>query len=234
VGSFRSGKEDSPAMRVLLVDDHQIFLQGLREILLKRPGFEIVGEASNGRLAVEKARELKPEIVLTDISMPELNGIEATRQIVAEFPNVKVIALSMHSDPTFVREMLKAGACGYIVKESAAEELWRALAAASANQAYFSPTIARVMMGDYLDRVDGRPSRPHRSNGNGAFDVLSARERQVLQLIAEGHPTRQIAKELFVSVKTVEGHRRLIMQKTGTRGVAELTRYAIREGITKL
>jgi DNA-binding NarL/FixJ family response regulator len=221
-------------MRVLLADDHPVVLQGIRELLRKHGGTDVVGEAHNGRAAVELARELKPDAILMDISMPELNGIEATRQIVGEMPEVKIIALSMHADPTFVREMLKAGASGYVLKEAHFDEVQRALAAAAANQAYFSPAVARIMVGDYLDRnQDGAPG-PVRAKGVSAFDVLSAREREVLQLIAEGHPTRQIAKQLFVSVKTVEGHRRVIMRKTGTRGVAELTRYAIREGLARL
>ena len=219
-------------MRILLVDDHQILLQGLRGMLDGHPDYEVVGEASNGRMAVEMARELKPDAVLMDIAMPDLNGIEATRQIINESPTTKVIALSMHEDPLYVREMLRAGASGYLLKESAFDELIRALRAVSANQAFFSPAVARVVMGDYVDRVQGKTPAP--ANGSRVFDVLSAREREVLQLIAEGNATRDIAKQLFVSVKTVEGHRRLIMQKTGIKSVAELTRYAIREGITKL
>jgi len=220
-------------MRILLVDDHQILLQGLRGMLEEHPDYEVIGEASNGRIAVEMARELKPDAVLMDIAMPDLNGIEATRQIIKESPTTKIIALSMHEDPLFVREMLRAGASGYLLKESAFDELIRALRAVSANQAFFSPAVARVVMGDYVDRVQGKQS-PAQASGSRVFDVLSAREREVLQLIAEGNSTRDIAKQLFVSVKTVEGHRRLIMQKTGIKSVAELTRYAIREGITKL
>jgi two-component system, NarL family, response regulator NreC len=221
------------SMRILLVDDHQILLQGLRGMLENHPDYEVVGEASNGRIAVEMARELKPDAVLMDVAMPDLNGIEATRQIVNESPTTKVIALSMHEDPLFVREMLRAGASGYLLKESAFDELIRALRAVASNQAFFSPAVARVVMGDYLDRVQGKEP-PAQANGSRVFDVLSAREREVLQLIAEGNSTRDIAKQLFVSVKTVEGHRRLIMQKTGIKSVAELTRYAIREGLTKL
>jgi DNA-binding NarL/FixJ family response regulator len=221
------------SMRILLVDDHQILLQGLRGMLENHPGYEVVGEAPNGRIAVQMARELKPDAVLMDVAMPDLNGIEATRQIVNESPTTKVIALSMHEDPLFVREMLRAGASGYLLKESAFDELIRALRAVSSNQAFFSPAVARVVMGDYLERVQGK-EKPEPTTGSRVFDVLSAREREVLQLIAEGNNTRDIAKQLFVSVKTVEGHRRLIMQKTGIKSVADLTRYAIREGLTKL
>lgn len=220
-------------MRILLADDHQILLQGMRGMLEKHPGFEVVGEAANGRIAVDMARELKPDAVLMDIAMPELNGIEATRQIISESPGTKIIGLSMHEDPLFVREMLRAGASGYLLKESAFDEVIRALRAVAANQAFFSPAVARVVVGEYLDRVNGKDS-PAEKAGTRVFDVLSAREREVLQLVAEGNSTREIAKQLFVSVKTVEGHRRLIMQKTGIKSVAELTRYAVREGITKL
>jgi DNA-binding NarL/FixJ family response regulator len=220
-------------MRILLADDHQILLQGLRGMLEKHPGYEVVGEAPNGRVAVEMARELKPDAVLMDVAMPDLNGIEATRQIVSELPGTKVIALSMHEDPLFVREMLRAGASGYLLKESAFDEVVRALRAVAANQAFFSPAVARVVAGAYLDRAEGKEPGAE-STGTRVFDVLSAREREVLQLIAEGNSTREIAKQLFVSVKTVEGHRRLIMQKTNIKSVAELTRYAVREGITKL
>jgi DNA-binding NarL/FixJ family response regulator len=220
-------------MRILLADDHQILLQGLRGMLEKHPGFEVVGEAPNGRVAVEMARDLKPDAVLMDVAMPDLNGIEATRQIIGELPRTKIIGLSMHEDPLFVREMLRAGASGYLLKESAFDEVIRALRAVAANQAFFSPAVARVVVGDYLDRVQGKEPASDKA-GSRVFDVLSAREREVLQLIAEGNSTREIAKQLFVSVKTVEGHRRLIMQKTKIKSVAELTRYAVREGITKL
>ena len=220
-------------MRILLADDHQILLQGLKGMLEKHPGYEVVGEAPNGRVAVELARDLKPDAVLMDVAMPDLNGIEATRQIKGGSPATKVIALSMHEDPLFVREMLRAGASGYLLKESAFDEVIRALNAVTSNQAFFSPAVARVVMGDFLDRGDGKPVPPEKT-GTRVFDVLSAREREVLQLIAEGNSTREIAQRLFVSVKTIEGHRRLIMQKTNIKSVAELTRYAVREGITTL
>src|SRR5437764_270867 len=156
-------------MRILLVDDHQILLQGLRGMLESHPDYEVVGEASNGRIAVEMARELKPDAVLMDVAMPDLNGIEATRQIVGESPSIKVIALSMHEDPLFVREMLRAGASGYLLKESAFDEVIRALNAVTSNQAFFSPAVARVVMGDYLDRGDGKPVPPEKT-GTRVFD----------------------------------------------------------------
>lgn len=213
-------------MRILLVDDHKIVSDGLVGLLERHPPLKVVGRAHDGRQAVELARELKPDVVIIDIAMPELNGIEATRRIVHESPDIKVIGLSMHADRAFVREMLRAGAKAYLLKESAFDEVITALRAVAGGQAFFSPAVAKIVMGEFLDKVH-RPQR-------GGFEALTPREREVLQMLAEGKSTRQIAKELFVSVKTVEGYRRLIAQKTGARGIAEMTRYAIREGLTSL
>jgi DNA-binding NarL/FixJ family response regulator len=212
--------------RIILADDHGIMREGLRALLEKQPGIEVIAEAENGRTTVELSRELKPDVVIIDISMPDLNGIEATRQIIAESPGVKVIALSMHSDRKFVREMLSAGASGYMLKDSAFEELDKAISTVNDNQTYLSPGIADTVVKDYLGKIV--------TDNSAASIALTNREREVLQLFAEGKTTKQIASLLFVSIKTIETHRKQIMDKLGLNSIAELTKYAIREGLTSL
>ena len=212
--------------RIILADDHGIMREGLRALLEKQPGIEVIAEAENGRTTVELSRELKPDVVIIDIAMPDLNGIEATRQIVAESPGVKVIALSMHSDRKFVREMLSAGASGYMLKDSAFEELDKAISTVNDNQTYLSPGIADTVVKDYLGKIV--------TDNSAASIALTKREREVLQLFAEGKTTKQIASLLFVSIKTIETHRKQIMDKLGLKSIAELTKYAIREGLTSL
>jgi len=213
------------AIKIVLADDHQIVREGLRTILNREPDLEVVAEADDGRTTVRLARELRPQVVIMDIAMPDLNGIEATRQILAECAGVKVIALSMHSDRQFVINMLKAGASGYLLKDCALEELIRAIRAVMRNQTYLSPAISDVVVKDLMQGV---------SQGDSAFTLLTAREREVLQLLAEGKSTQKIADSLHVSVKTVETHRQQIMRKLEIHSVAELTKYAIREGLTSL
>lgn len=213
------------SFKIILADDHRIMREGLRALLEKQPDIEVLAEAENGRTTVELSRELKPNVVIIDIAMPDLNGIEATRQILAESPGVKVIALSMHSDRKFVREMLSAGASGYMLKDSAFEELDKALHAVINNQTYLSLGVADRVVKDYLGKIVTKDS---------ASMVLTKREREVLQLFAEGKTTKQIASLLFVSIKTIETHRKKIMYKLGLDSVAELTKYAIREGLTPL
>lgn len=214
------------SIRILLADDHKITRQGLRSLLEKQPDMEVVAEAEEGRTAVRLVQELVPNVVIMDVSMPDLNGMEATRRIVAEFPNVKIIALSMHSDSLFVTEMLRSGASGYLLKDCAFEELERAIRTVMANKTYLSPSISGVVVDDYLHRL----SKADFSNS----EVLSDREREVLQLVAEGKSTKQIALKLHISTKTVETHRRQIMNKLDIHTVAELTKYAIRKGLTSL
>ncbi len=214
------------SIRILLADDHKITRQGLRSLLEKQPDMEVVAEAEEGRTAVRLVRELVPNVVIMDVSMPDLNGMEATRRIVAEFPNVKIIALSMHSDSLFVTEMLRSGASGYLLKDCAFEELERAIRTVMANKTYLSPSISGVVVDDYLHRL----SKADFSNS----EVLSDREREVLQLVAEGKSTKQIALKLHISTKTVETHRRQVMNKLDIHTVAELTKYAIRKGLTSL
>jgi DNA-binding NarL/FixJ family response regulator len=214
-------------IRVLIADDHKIMLAGLRSLLEKQTDFEVVGEAENGRKAVKMALEKTPDVVVMDVSMPDLNGIEATTQIVESLKETKVIALSMHSDKRFVMGMLRAGASGYLLKDCASQELANAIYQVAAGKKYLSPEITGVVIDDFL--LGGA------SEGVAAtVSVLSAREREVLQLIAEGWSTKQIASHLYVSVKTIETHRRQIMKKLDLHTIADLTKYAVREGLTSI
>jgi DNA-binding NarL/FixJ family response regulator len=214
------------SIRILLADDHLILRQGLRSLLAQNQDFEVIGEAEDGRKAVEMAETLSPDVVVMDIGMPGLNGIEATRQIVARSRSVRVLALSAFADRKLIGEVLKAGASGYLLKDSAFEELAKAIRTAAANKVYLSPRIASEVVDDYV--------RMSKDPGAGAFDALSPREREVLQLIAEGNSTKEVARILKVSVKTVETHRRQLMNKLELFSVAELTRYAIGEGLVSL
>jgi len=212
--------------RVILADDHRILRDGLRSLVSGLPGVTIIAEAEDGRTAVELARKHAPDVVVMDIGMPDLNGIEATRQIVARAPETKVIALSMHADSRYVSAMFQAGARGYLLKDSAFEELARAMQTVMANRNYLSPGIGHTLVEDYVRHFAGRPaSEP---------SALTPREREVLQLLAEGHSTKQIADCLHVSPKTADTHRQQIMNKLGLRSVAELTKYALRAGLTSL
>ena len=212
---------------VLLVDDHQMMRDGLRAVIEKEPELKVVGEADNGRAAVELARNLSPDVVVMDIAMPDLNGIEATRQIRAENPDVRVIVLSTHEDERYVRATLDAGALAYVLKKAASDELFRAIQAATRDQYYLSPGITGAIVRDWARR-----STP--GDNSSAHSVLSARECEVLQLLAEGKTSREIASRLYTSVKTVETQRREIMRKLDIHSIAELTKYAVREGLTRL
>jgi len=210
---------------ILIADDHRLLREGLRA-LLERDGFRVVAEADNGRSAVRLAKQLQPDIVITDIAMPDLNGIEATRQVRAEAPRSKVLALSMHTESGFVLGILEAGASGYLLKDAAFEELSIAIKAVLKGQIYLSPAITGVVVGQSLGRL-GSKARSQRAK-------LSKREQEVLQLIAEGKSTKEIAATLCVSVKTVETHRKQIMDNLDIHSVAGLTKYAVREGLTSL
>jgi DNA-binding NarL/FixJ family response regulator len=192
-------------------------------VLENEAGMQVAGNASTGREAVRLTRELEPDVVIMDVAMPELNGIEATRQIVDAQPATRVIGLSMHADKRFIRGMLEARAAGYLLKECAAAELALAIRTVVGGRIYLSPAITGVVVEDYVGR---RSDERHR--------LLTPREREVLQLLAEGNSTREIAQSLFISVKTVETHRRQIMEKVQIHSVAELTKFAIKEGLTSL
>ncbi len=210
------------SIRILLADDHKIVRDGLRTLIEKETGMEVIGEAENGRKALKIAQKIRPNVVIMDVTMPDMNGIEAARKIVTEIPGVRVIALSMHSDRRFVLGMLEAGASGYLIKDCAFDELAKAVRSVATGQTYLSPSIADVLVKGYLDKVNEKISV--------ARSPLTEREREILQLLAEGQSSKEIAAHLGVSVKTVETHRRNMMQKLNMRSVAELTKYAIREG----
>jgi DNA-binding NarL/FixJ family response regulator len=210
-------------VKVLLADDHAMMRHGLRAILEKEMDIHLVEEASNGRDAVELARRTRPNVVVMDIGMPGLNGIDATREIMAENRDAKVIGLSMNSDRRYVLAMFAAGAVGYLLKDAASSELVLAIRAVMQNHAYVSPAVAK-------DVVDGVRSSPPPASPK----ALSSREREVLQLLAEGKTSKDIAAALHLALPTVETHRRQITAKLGINTIAELTKYAIREGLTAL
>lgn len=214
------------SIKILLVDDHKIIREGIRSLLEKQPGMKVVAEADNGLTALQLVQKIVPDMVIMDIGMPDLNGIEATRQIVAKTPGVKVVALSMHLNKRFVVEMLKAGASGYLLKDCAFDELVQAIHAVVAHKTYLSPKIADTMIKDYI--------RLFPNIDFSVFSILTPREREVLQLLAEGKSTKEIASFLQLSVKTIETYRQQIMEKLDIHSVAELTKYAIREGLTSL
>jgi DNA-binding NarL/FixJ family response regulator len=212
--------------KILLADDHAIIRQGLCALLERQPDFEVVGAVDDGRKAMELVQKLRPDIVIMDISMPNLNGIDATRKIVGKLGDTRVIALSMHSSRRFVTEMLKAGASGYILKECLFDELLEAIRIVLNGGIYLSPRITGVVVDDYLKRL--------KTEYQPAIPALTGREREILQLLAEGRSTKQIALQLHVSGKTIESTRRNIMDKLNIHSVAELTKYAVREGLTSV
>lgn len=213
-------------IKIMLADDHKMIRDGLKALIGKQKDMEVIGEAADGQTAVRTARKLSPDVVVMDIGMPDLNGIEAARQITALPHKPKVIGLSMHSDRRYVSQMLKAGASGYLLKDNAFEELVKAISTVVKGQTYLSPEIAEAVVDDYR--------RVKTDDDGSVFALLTEREREVLQQIAEGCSTKEIAGELSVSVKTVETHRRQIMEKLKLHSVAELTKYAVKEGLTDL
>jgi DNA-binding NarL/FixJ family response regulator len=212
-------------IRVLLADDHTVVRQGLRVLLEAEPDITVVGEAETGRQAVQLAKRLAPDVIVVDIAMPNLNGLEATRQITREVPNVRVLVLSSYNDDEYVHQVTEAGASGYLLKQTAATDLIKAVHEAGKGNAFFSPAISRRLVDRYREAFQpGTPVKKRRG-------LLTSREAEVLQLIAEGRANKQIAAELCISVKTVEKHRQQVMNKLNIHDIAGLTRYAISKGV---
>ena len=211
-------------IRVLLADDHTLIRAGLRMVVVSQPDFTVVGEASDGREAVALAEQLKPDIIVMDIGMPSLNGIEACRQIHDSLPGTQVIMLSMHSDEGYVLRALKAGAKGYMLKDSAEADLASAIRAVTAGKSFFSPAVSKILLEDYMRKLK-------RTGAEDSFDLLSPREREVLQLVAEGKSSKEVANLLSLSVYTVETHRAKVMQKLNLHNIPELILYAVRKGV---
>ncbi len=213
------------ALRILLVDDHKIMRQGLRLLLEKNSDMEVVGEANDGLKAIELTKELEPDVVVMDVNMPGVDGADATRRIVSSQPDIRIVALSMHSKKGFIIEMLKAGASGYVLKENAFSELVNAINTVMGNEIYLSSKITRIVVDDYVqDRIGGDSSKK----------MLTDRENEVLKLVGDGKSSKEIALQLDLSVKTIDACRRRIMSKLDIDSVAELVKYAIREGLTSL
>jgi DNA-binding NarL/FixJ family response regulator len=212
------------SLRILLGDDHTIVRQGLRKILEEQPDWEVVAEASSGRDAVQQALSVQPHVVILDISMPLLNGIEATKQIKRRLPSVEVLILSMHADETYITQALHAGARGYLLKDSADADLIRAVTAVAGGKSFFSPAAARVMLDDYLRHLNQKGITDR-------YEALSEREREIFQLVAEGRSSKEVAEVLSISPATVETHRTHILQKLDVHNTAELVLYAVRRGV---
>jgi DNA-binding NarL/FixJ family response regulator len=214
------------SLRVLLVDDHRLMREGLRHILESTTGIQVVGEAEDGRSALAAVEDFHPDVVVMDVGMHGMNGIEATQRIRQDHPEVKVVALSAHADKRYVRNMVRAGAAAYVLKESASDDLLRAVRAAAEGEHYLSPRITGCLLESW--------TAPAALDASSVHEILGAREREVLQLLSEGKTSKEIAGRLALSVKTVETHRRNITHKVGLKSIAELTKYAVREGLTDL
>ncbi len=212
-------------IKVLIADDHTIVRQGLRSLLEGAEDVEVVGEAEDGRQAITQAEALQPDIIVMDIAMPGLNGLEATREIRRRFPQIRVLTLTMHRDPQYVFRLLQAGASGYLLKDSAKEALLAAIQAVHRGETFLSPEVSRQVIDAYIQRGEDAVT------ATVPFDTLTTREREVLQLIAEGYTSRQIAGQLAISVKTVNNHRARIMDKLNIRDIAGLTRFAVQNGL---
>lgn len=213
-------------IKVLVADDHTILRQGIKALLDNQEGIEVVGEAKDGREAIKTIEEVFPDVILMDIAMPGLNGLEATRRIKKKFPKIKVVVLTMHANEEYIFQILKAGADGYLVKETAFQDLISAINAVCKGEAFMSPSISKTVIHNYMQRAKGEEK--------AGCDTLTTREREILQLVAEGNSNKKIAEALFISPKTVETHRTHIMDKLNIHDRAGLIKYAIRKGIANL
>ena len=213
-----------PKIKILVVDDHAIVREGVRMILAKESDLEVVGEAGDGQQALELTERVRPDVVIMDISMPGMGGIEATQTVRARHPEVQVLALTMHEDESYVFQLLRAGAAGYVLKRAAAQDLVQAVRAAAKGEAFLYPSVARKVVEDYLRRVETGEERER-------YDGLTTREKEILTLIAQGLSNQQIAEKLFISIKTVQTHRAHILEKLGLHDRTELVRHAIRKGL---
>jgi two-component system response regulator NreC len=213
-------------IRVVVADDHTILRQGIKALLDNQEEIEVVGEAKDGREAIKAIEELSPDVILMDIAMPGLNGLEATRRIKKKFPMTKVVVLTMHTNEEYIFQILNAGADGYLVKETAFQDLISAINSVHRGEAFMSPSISKKVMTDYIQRAQGEEKV--------GFDTLTTREREILQLVAEGNANKKIAEALFISPKTVETHRAHIMDKLNIHDRAGLIKYAIRKGMINL
>jgi DNA-binding NarL/FixJ family response regulator len=216
----------SDRINVLVVDDHVVVREGIKMVLTTDPELKVVGEASSGEEAVDRVKELKPQVVVMDIAMPGLSGFEATRLIREQNPDVKVLALTVHDSEAYVFQMLQAGATGYVLKRASSADVIQAVKAAHRGEAILHPSVAKMLITDYLTRVE--------KGEEGSYDTLSDREREILKLIAEGRTNKEIAQMLFLAVKTVQAHRANLMRKLGMHDRTELVKYAIRKGIVGL
>jgi DNA-binding NarL/FixJ family response regulator len=211
-------------IRIILADDHVVMRNGLRLLLERQPNFEVVGEAADGRQTVEICDKMKPDVLVLDIAMPNLNGIEAARQISGKWPQIAIVILSMHSDESYVLRALKAGARAYLLKDSAEADLINAIRAVSERKAFFSPAISKMLVDDYVRRLEQR-------GVEDSYELLTTREREILQLLAEGKANKEVAAMLNLSLYTVETHRGNILQKLNLHSVPELILYAVRKGV---
>src|ERR1700757_2205458 len=219
-------------LRILIADDHEVARRGIRSLLESHPGWEVCAEAKDGRDAVELATSTKPDLVLLDIGMPNLNGLEAARQILATSPNAAILILTMHDSDNVIREVLRAGARGFLLKSDAGRDLVAAVEALENQKTFFTPRVSQMVLDGFLNREKKRSEIEDVANSSG--DLLTAREREVIQLLAEGRTSKEVAVTLNLSVKTAETHRTNLMRKLGLHSVADLTRYAVRNGIVQV
>ena len=213
-----------PSIKILLADDQTIVRQGLSRLLEEQPGIKVVGEATNGRIAIERAKELKPDVVIMDIAMPRMNGIEAAKRIRKHLPKTKILILSMYSQEHYIHQLLEAGVSGYLLKDSSGQDIIKAIHAAMKDETFLSPSISKVVVNSYLS--------PQKASSTAErYSQLSNREREVFQLIAEGHSTKQIANMLCVSISTIKSHRANIMEKLSIDTPVKLVHFAIQLGL---